>query len=129
MADVTRREAISKMAATAGVGALLAATSAEARPSTADAPEPFHHDAPAADLHVEWGIHHKTKVGEFAVKFERGFADRPAVQLTPFWHSSGSGVSYVETLVHVDEKEFKGISENAADNYFVMWLAIGRKRK
>jgi hypothetical protein len=128
MAEVTRREAISTLAATAGVGALLAAT-AEARANAAAAIDTYHHAAPAADLHVEWGIHHKPKEGEYTVRFEKGFSERPAVLLTPYWHDQGAEVGRIETLVHVDEKEFRGVSANAAENYFVMWLAIGRKRK
>jgi hypothetical protein len=121
MADVTRREVIGTLAATAGVGALLAATAAQAKDV-----EPYHHDDKGSDLHVEWGLVHKPKGGEYRVKFRKAFAGPPAVVLTPWWDNQGGQVSFIETLVHVDHDEFRAISDNAAENYYVSWVAIGR---
>ena len=128
MADLTRREAFGRAAATAAIGALIAATGAKAETTPEDRPESSHHDAHAGDIHVEWGFVHKPAGGEYAVKFRKQFAERPAVILTPMWHDQNSQVNYIETLVHVSEHEFKGISDNSAENYFVSWIAIGKKR-
>jgi hypothetical protein len=128
MADVTRREAIHKLAATAGVGALLAAAApAQARANAAEALEPYHHEAEGSEVHVEWGIVNKPKAGEYMVRFRKGFSERPAVLLTPLFYDDGRQVGAIETLIHVGEKEFRAVSDNAADNYFVSWLAIGKK--
>jgi|HubBroStandDraft_4_1064222.scaffolds.fasta_scaffold401852_1 hypothetical protein len=129
MAEFTRREAFGKLAATAGVGALIAATAARAETTAPeDRPESYHHEAHGSDIHVEWGMVHKPAGGEYVVKFHKGFAERPAIVLTPLWHDQNSQVSYIETLVQVSEHEFKGISDNSAENYFVSWVAIGKKR-
>jgi hypothetical protein len=122
--DLTRRGAITRMAAAAGVAGLIAASAREAR--AADA---FHHEARGDDLHVEWGTAHKPKVGALTVTFKEKFADPPAVLLTPFWDGDGREVSHVETLEKVTHGEFKLVSDNAADNYYVSWVAIGRKKK
>jgi hypothetical protein len=126
--EVTRREAISKLAATAGIGALLAATTAEARATTTFAAESFHHEARGADLHVEWGIVKKTQDGALTVKFKNRFDDPPVVQLTSYWDGQGAEVGHVETLDHVNHGEFRLVSANQADNYFVSWVAIGRRK-
>jgi hypothetical protein len=128
MAHFTRREAFGKLAATAGVGALIAAAAKAETMTPDDRPESYHHEAHGGDLHVEWGMVHKTSGGEYVVKFRKGFAERPAVVLTPLWHGQNSQVSYIETLVQVGEHEFKGISDNSAENYFVSWVAVGKKR-
>ena len=123
MAEVSRREAIGALAATAGVGALLLTATSKAK-----AVEPFHHEAGGSDVHIEWGIVNKAKGGEYKVKFRKEFAELPTVQLTPWWHDQNSQVSYIETLVEVTHHEFRAISDNAAENYFVSWLAIGKKK-
>ena len=126
MADVTRREIIGKLAATAGVGALLTAATAEA--SEDAKPESTHSESRGSDLHIEYGMIRKPNGGEYTVKFKREFSGPPTVLLTPYWHDQGSQVSYIETLVHVSHREFRGVSDNAAENYYVSWVAIGRKR-
>ena len=100
--EVTRREAITKLAATAGVGALLAAAASEARGADA-----FHHEARGDDLHVEWGLVHKPNVGSLTVTFKNRFDDPPAVLLTPFWEGSDQEVTHWETLAKVAQDEFK----------------------
>jgi len=128
MTDVTRREAMHKMAATTGVGALLAAT-ATVQAIPAESVDPYQHDAEGSEVHVEWGIVNKPKEGELTVKFRKGFAERPAVLLTPYWPDQAAlSVKFVETLVHVGEMEFKFVSKNAADGYYISWVAIGKKR-
>jgi hypothetical protein len=120
---VTRREIINKLAATAGVGALLAAATAEAQ-----AVEQTHHEGKGPDLHFEFGLVNKPKEGALTVKFKARFADPPVVVLTPYWEGQNSGVGFIETLDKVTHSEFTLVSGNAAENYFVSWLAIGRKR-
>jgi hypothetical protein len=122
--EVTRREAITKLAATAGVGALLAAAASEARGADA-----FHHEARGDDLHVEWGLVQKPKVGSLTVTFKNRFDDPPVVLLTPFWDGQGDQVTNWETLEKVTHGEFKLVSNNAGENYYVSWVAIGRRRK
>jgi hypothetical protein len=106
--DVTRREAISKLAATAGIGALLAATAGTARAKTTLASETVHHEAKGDELHVEWGIVNKPKEGALSIEFKKRFADPPVVLLTPFWEGQNTSVGFVETLDHVSHSEFNG---------------------
>ena len=117
------RGAITKLATAASVGGLLAAATSEAR-----AADSFHHEGKGDDLHIEWGMAHKPKEGSITVSFKVRFADPPAVLLTPHWAGEGKEVAYVETLEKVTHSEFKLVSTNAAENYFVSWVAIGRKK-
>jgi hypothetical protein len=126
---VTRREAINKLAATAGIGALFALATPEAEANTKVASEPFHHEGKGDEIHIEWGIVRKAKAGALTVEFKRRFADPPVVILTPFWDGQGDGVGFIETLDHVSHGEFRLVSGNAADNYFVSWVAIGRRKQ
>jgi hypothetical protein len=124
MADtVTRREVVSKLAATTGIGALLVAATAEARGA-----EGFHHEGRGDAVHVEWGIVNKPNVGALTVTFKNKFADPPVVLLTPYWDGQGAEVGHVETLEKVTHSEFKLVSDNAAENYYVSWVAIGRRK-
>jgi hypothetical protein len=124
MADeVTRRGAITTLATAAGVGALVAATAQPAR-----AADPFHSEGKGDDLHVEWGLAHKPKEGSLTITFKVRFADPPVVLLTPFWDGEGKEVGHFETLEKVTQTEFTLISGNFAENYYVSWLAIGRKK-
>jgi hypothetical protein len=128
MAEVTRREAIGTLTATAGVGALLAAVTAPERANANMTAETYHHEARASDLHVEWGLAPKANDGGYEVKFKRAFAEPPAVLLTPYWEGQGAAVGFIETLDKVSRHGFKAISGNAAENYYVSWVAIGRRR-
>jgi hypothetical protein len=122
-AEVTRREAITRLATVAAVGGLLVATSGQAR-----AAEQVHEEAKGSDLHVEWGFAQKKQVGLLVVKFKSRFAEPPAVLLTPYYDGTGREVTHVETLVRVDDSEFELISANAAEEYSVSWVAIGRRK-
>jgi hypothetical protein len=68
-------------------------------------------------------------VGSLTVTFKNRFDDPPAVLLTPFWEGQGEQVTNWETLEKVTHGEFKLVSKNAGENYYVSWVAIGRRRK
>jgi hypothetical protein len=127
MKEVSRREAIGKLAATAGAGALFAAVAAEAH-AGAKAADESHHEAKGSELHVEWGKVHKPNDGGYEVKFKREFAEPPTVLLTPYWEGQGAQVGNFETLDKVTHEGFKATSGNSAENYYVSWVAIGRRK-
>jgi len=74
---------------------------------------------------LEWhgGSVRKT-VGSVRVNFPSPFKHIPIVILTPHWIGQGQGVGYVETLSDVSTTGFTLVSGNAANNYYVMWLAV-----
>lgn len=74
---------------------------------------------------LEWhgGSVRKT-TGSVRVTFPSAFKHIPIVILTPHWIGQGSEVGHVETLSDVSTTGFTLVSGNAADNYYVMWLAV-----
>jgi len=67
----------------------------------------------------------KAVAGPIEVNFGYTFKEPPLVFLTPEWPAGGVG--YVETVMSVDTDKFRLSSNNAAGNYHVNWLAIGKK--
>lgn len=60
------------------------------------------------------------------------FAAPPTLILSPLWKGQGAGVGHAETLNRVERTTggdyyFETVSGNAAGNYCVSWLAIGRR--
>lgn len=74
---------------------------------------------------LEWhggGVRKTT--GSVRVTFPSAFRHIPIVILTPHWIGQGSEVGHVETLSDVSTSGFTFVSGNAADNYYVNWLAV-----
>jgi hypothetical protein len=62
--------------------------------------------------------------GSVQVNFPLPFKHIPVVILTSYWIGQGSGVGYVDTLSEVSTTKSTLVSGNAADNYYVNWLAV-----
>ena len=77
------------------------------------------------DFLLQYGIAAKTAVSE-TVEFARPFAGAPNVVISPFWDGQRAEVGHAETLERVQPTHFTVTSNNAASNYFVCWLALGR---
>lgn len=74
---------------------------------------------------LQSGITNKTGGGKHRVYFSQAFKTPPTVALSPWWNDANSQVGSIETLVKVTTYYFEFISNNAATNYFVNWVAIG----
>jgi hypothetical protein len=68
----------------------------------------------------------KSTPGALEIQFRQPFASTPVVVVSPFWNGSGQGVGYIETVTSINEHAFVVNSSNAASNYYVTWIAIGR---
>jgi hypothetical protein len=66
----------------------------------------------------------KAVAGQIEINFGIAFAEPPLVFLTPEWTGP---VGYIETVTGVDIDKFRVSSNNAAANYHVNWMAIGRR--
>ncbi len=65
------------------------------------------------------------KVAETArVSFSRSFDSPPVILINAEW--SNDRVGRAETIKNIDADSFTVVSGNAASNYFVNWIAIGR---
>jgi hypothetical protein len=68
----------------------------------------------------------KSTAGAHEIQFRQPFASPPVVVISPFWNGSGAGVGSIETITSINENAFVVNSSNAASNYYVTWIAIGR---
>jgi len=73
---------------------------------------------------IETGTTLKNRTGRLRIQFRRNFTRVPVVVISPFWRGQGSQVGYVETIESVDRNGFTVVSNNAADNYYINWIAI-----
>lgn len=73
---------------------------------------------------IDSGITLKNKPGELRINFSRNFSRRPVVVVSPFWRGQNSQVGFVETINNISRTGFSVVSNNAADNYFVSWIAF-----
>jgi len=68
----------------------------------------------------------KSTSGALEIQFRQPFASPPVVLISPFWNGSDRGVGYIETITSINENAFVVNSSNAATNYYVTWIAVGR---
>lgn len=66
----------------------------------------------------------KSTTGAIDIPFGTTFADRPNVVVSPLWVAEVGGI---ETITRVNRDRFQVTSKNAANNYFVSWVAVGRR--
>lgn len=79
------------------------------------------------DKLIQFGYRRKT-AARLRVDFSRRFSVPPAVVVTPCWEGAGREVGHAETIGRVTREGFVLYSSNAAENYFVPWMAIGYAR-
>jgi len=77
------------------------------------------------DFLLQYGIAPKTAASQ-SVAFATPFGAPPNVVISPFWDGQNAEVGHAETLERVAADRFELISNNAAGNYFVCWVALGR---
>ena len=61
----------------------------------------------------------------YRVYFQSPFTLPPVVFLSSWWNGTQSTLSSIETVTDVTNEYFDAISDNAASNYFVNWMAFG----
>jgi len=73
---------------------------------------------------IETGTTLKNRPGRLRIQFTKNFTRPPVVIVTPFWQGQNSQVSFIETIDSVNRNGFTVVSNNAADNYYINWIAI-----
>jgi hypothetical protein len=91
----------------------------------------------AGDFEIQTGIV-KKDAAFVVVQFEKPFDNIPVVTLTPLWGdvndptASAEGVDdevkHVDTIQQLSKSKFIIVSDNKADNLYIMYTAIGLKR-
>ena len=86
------------------------------------------HDFPANGVRIQRGFEPKGLGHDPSLKvtFKFPFEGLPTVTVTPVWENTGNEVPHVETLGEVAEDHFICWSNNAADQFGIMWIAIGK---
>jgi len=75
---------------------------------------------------IDSGSAQKNRTGALRVRFNRRFSRVPTVVVTPFWRGQNSQVAFIETITDVTTSGFTVVSDNAANNYFVNWIAVAQ---
>lgn len=73
---------------------------------------------------IDAGSALKNRTGELRIRFNRRFSRTPIVVVSPRWQGQNAQVSFVETISDVTTSGFTVVSDNAAGNYFVNWIAV-----
>ncbi|SMB87328.1 H-type lectin domain-containing protein [Desulfonispora thiosulfatigenes DSM 11270] len=73
---------------------------------------------------IDAGSAVKNRTGELNIRFNRRFSSPPIVIVTSYWKGQGSQVSFVDTVTRVNRNGFTVVSDNAASNYYVNWVAV-----
>lgn len=89
----------------------------------AQPPAPLY-PPPARRTIIDSGVALKNRTGRLRVQFTKNFTRPPIVVISPFWRGQGSQIGYVETIDSVTRNNFTVVSNNAAENYFINWIAI-----
>lgn len=84
---------------------------------------PFFPFPPGQQMVIDSGSALKNQVGALRIEFNRRFPRVPTVVVSPFWRGQNAQVGFVETITSVTTTGFTVVSNNAAPNYFVNWIA------
>lgn len=79
---------------------------------------------PRPRIIVDSGTALKNKTGKFRIRFSRTFPRPPVVIISPYWKGQESQVGFVETINSVSRNGFTVVSRNAANNYYINWVAV-----
>ena len=82
-------------------------------------------DSTTSFTQIETGTYNKTGSGSYRVYFQSPFTVAPVVFLSPWWNGTQGTLGSIETILDVTNEYFDAISNNAAPNYFVNWMAFG----
>ena len=75
---------------------------------------------------IDSGSALKNRTGALRIRFNRRFNRVPTVVVTPFWRGQNAQVAFIETITDVTTTGFTVVSDNAANNYFVNWIAVSQ---
>lgn len=73
---------------------------------------------------IQAGRAQKAGAGKLTIDFPKPFSKIPIVVVSPFWQNVGAQVGNIETIDTVSLESFTIVSNNAATNYYVNWIAI-----
>lgn len=82
-------------------------------------------DSTTSFTQIETGTYNKTGSEIYRVYFQSPFSAPPVVFLSSWWNGTQGNLGSIETLLDVTIEYFDAISDNAASNYFVNWVAFG----
>lgn len=80
--------------------------------------------SPQNNTVIDAGTAVKKRTGELSIRFNRRFSSPPTVIVTSYWPGRNLEVGHVETVSRVNRNGFSVVSDNAADDYYVNWVAI-----
>jgi hypothetical protein len=66
----------------------------------------------------------KAAGGGVDIPFGMNFSEPPIVVVSPNWTAQ---VGYIDTITRVDKDKFQVTSANAAGNFYISWIAVGKK--
>jgi hypothetical protein len=75
-------------------------------------------------LLIQSGKALKANTGKLTIKFPVPFQQTPNVIISHYWEKADAGVGCVDTIDTIYLDSFTVISQNAATNYYVNWIAI-----
>jgi len=73
---------------------------------------------------IDSGTALKNRTGALRINFSRRFSRTPTVVVSPLWRGQNAQVAFVETITDVSNTGFTVVSDNAANNYYVSWIAV-----
>lgn len=76
---------------------------------------------------IDSGSAQKNRTGSLRIRFNRRFSRVPTVVVSPFWRGQNAQVAFIETITDVTTSGFTVVSDNAANNYFVNWIAVSNE--
>lgn len=76
---------------------------------------------------IDSGSALKNRTGPLRIRFNRRFSRVPTVVVAPFWRGQNAQVAFIETITDVTTTGFTVVSDNAANNYFVNWIAVSQE--
>jgi hypothetical protein len=81
---------------------------------------------PGTNTVMMFGRVQKPNIGPVVIRFGHEFAAPPVVTISPAWLGSDRPVGTIDTVTDIQPDEFTVISPNAAANFYIDWIAIGK---
>lgn len=76
---------------------------------------------------IDSGSALKNRTGALRIRFNRRFSRVPTVVVSPFWQGQNAQVAFVDTITDVTTTGFTVVSDNAANNFYINWIAVSQE--
>jgi hypothetical protein len=82
---------------------------------------------PGTNMVMLAGRHQKPTPGPLVIEItDSPFAAAPFVTISPFWNGAGGAVGSIDTITDIQPDAFTVTSQNAAQNFYIDWIAVGK---